>query len=66
MVILFLRKIAFTMNILEHLKPVKQGNNFNLLPDGVFTIEQDGRIVDVNDKLLKMYNKTSYCFVTFQ
>lgn len=51
------------MKILEHLKPVKQSNNFNVLPDGVFTVEQDGRIVDVNDKLLKMYNASRFDIV---
>ena len=63
MVILSLRKIAFIMKILEHLKPVKQSVDFNVLPDGVFTIEQDGRIVDVNDKLLRMYNTSKFDIV---
>ena len=48
------------MKILEHLKPVKQNIDFNVLPDGVFAIEQDGRIIEVNDKLLKMYNASRF------
>jgi len=48
------------MKILKYFKPVKQDNNFNLLPDGIFTIEQDGKIIDVNDKLLEMYHMSRF------
>ena len=45
------------MKILEIFKgQPKEENNFNLLPDGIFTLEQDGKIVDVNAKVLEMYN----------
>ena len=48
------------MKITDYFKPVKQETNFNLLPDGVFTLEHDGKIIDVNDKILQMYNTTKY------
>ncbi|MBR2068170.1 MAG: PAS domain-containing sensor histidine kinase [Candidatus Gastranaerophilales bacterium] len=51
------------MKILEYFKPVKADNDFNLLPDGIFTLEQDGKIIDVNDKVLKMYNATRFDFL---
>ncbi len=51
------------MKILDYFKPVKQENNFNLLPDGIFTLEQDGRIIDVNDKILRIFNSSKYDFL---
>ena len=51
------------MKILEYFKPVKADNDFNLLPDGIFTLELDGKIIDVNDKVLKMYNATRFDFL---
>ncbi len=38
----------------------KVSYNFNNLPDGVFTLELDGKIIDVNDKALEMYNATRF------
>ena len=43
------------MKILEYFKGQKEENNFNLLPDGIFTLEQDGKIIDVNNKILEIY-----------
>ena len=44
------------MKILDYFKTSsKEENNFNLLPDGIFTLEQDGKVVDVNNKVLEMY-----------
>ena len=48
------------MKILEYFKSQKEDNNFNLLPDGIFTLEQDGKIVDVNTKILEMYGITRF------
>ena len=48
------------MKILEYFKSQKEENNFNLLPDGIFTLEQDGKIVDVNDKVLEIYKTTRF------
>lgn len=48
------------MKILEYLKSQKEDNNFNLLPDGIFTLEQDGKIIDVNDKVLEIYKTTRF------
>ena len=48
------------MKILEYFKSQKEDNNFNLLPDGIFTLEQDGKIVDVNDSGLKMYSANRF------
>ena len=52
------------MKIFECLKNQKPAQlNFDILPDGIFTLEQDGRIVDVNDKVLKLYNATRFDFL---
>ncbi len=48
------------MKILEYFKSQKEDNNFNLLPDGIFTLEQDGRVIDVNDKVLEIYKTTRF------
>lgn len=44
------------MRLLEYFKGQKEDNNFNLLPDAVFTLAQDAKIIDVNDKLLEIYS----------
>ena len=45
------------MKVLEYFKSQpKEDNNFNLLPDGIFTLEQDGKIIDVNNRVLEIYN----------
>lgn len=51
------------MKIRDYFKPVKQENNFNLLPDAIITLEQDGKIIDVNDKVLKLFNATRFDFL---
>ena len=43
------------MKILEYFKNQKDDKNFNLLPDAVFTIEQDGKIINVNDRVLEIF-----------
>ena len=44
------------MKLLDYFKTSsKEENNFNLLPDGIFTLEQDGKVIDVNNKVLEMY-----------
>ena len=44
------------MKILDYFKTSsKEESNFNLLPDGIFTLEQDGKVVDVNNKVLEMF-----------
>lgn len=48
------------MKILEYLKSHKEDSNFDLLPDGIFTLEQDGKIVDVNNKILDLYNTNRF------
>lgn len=48
------------MKLLEYFKSQKEDNNFNLLPDGIFTLEQDGKIIDVNNKILEIYNTTRF------
>lgn len=44
------------MKILDLFKSQKEENDFNLLPDGIFVLEQDGKIIDVNNKVLEIYN----------
>ncbi len=49
------------MKLLDYFKSSqKEENNFNLLPDGIFTLEQDGKIVDINNKVLEMYGLTRF------
>ncbi|MBQ2983733.1 MAG: PAS domain-containing sensor histidine kinase [Candidatus Gastranaerophilales bacterium] len=48
------------MKILEYFKNQKEDKNFNLLPDGIFTIEQDGKIISVNNKLLEIFNTSRF------
>lgn len=56
------------MNILKLLSdffscPTKEPirlNSFNNLPDGVFTLELDGKIIDVNNKILSLYDTTRF------
>ena len=48
------------MKILEYFKNQKEDNNFNLLPNGIFTLEQDSRIIDVNDRVLEIYKTTRF------
>ncbi len=58
------KKVRYkVMNIIDYFKPVKQENNFNMLPDGIFTLEQDGRIIDVNNKILEIYGLSRYDFL---
>ena len=51
------------MKLLNYFKSQKPDNSFNLLPDGIFTLEQDGKIVDVNDKITDMYKLSRYDFL---
>ena len=52
------------MKIFECFKNQKNTQlSFDILPDGIFTLEQDGKIVDVNDKVLKLYNATRFDFL---
>lgn len=54
------------MKIIEYFKTQKEEDeelNINFLPDGVFIIEQDGKVVDVNDKILEIYGARRYDFV---
>jgi len=48
------------MKLLEYFKSQKEDNNFNLLPDGIFTLEQDGKIIDVNNKVLEIFNTSRF------
>ncbi len=48
------------MKILEYFKTQKEDKNFNLLPDGIFTIEQDGKIISVNNKILEIFNTSRF------
>ena len=34
------------MKLIEYFKGQKEDSNFNLLPDGIFALEQDGKIID--------------------
>ena len=48
------------MKILEYFKCQKEDINFNLLPDGIFTLGQDGKIIDVNNKILEIYGMSRF------
>ena len=48
------------MKILDYFKSHKEDDNFNLLPDGIFTLGQDGKIIDVNNRILEMYKMTRF------
>ena len=51
------------MKILDYFKPVVKDNDLNILPDAIFTLELDGKIIDVNDKVLKLFNSSKYDFL---
>jgi len=52
------------MKLLNYFKSQKQvENNFNVLPDGIFVLEQDGKIIEVNSKIEEMYNISRYDFL---
>ncbi len=51
------------MKLLDYFKKPKEENDFDLLPDGVFTLEEDGKIIDVNDKILDIYKSTRFSIV---
>ena len=40
-----------------------QDSGYDLLPDGVFVLEQDGKIIDVNKKILEFYNASRFDFL---
>lgn len=48
------------MSIFDCFKSPKAENRFNLLPDGIFVLEQDGKIIDVNDKVLELFKTTRF------
>ena len=48
------------MKLLEYFKSQKEDKNFNLLPDGIVILEQDGKVVDANDKALEMLRQTKF------
>ena len=49
------------MKFLNYFKSQKEvGFDLNLLPDGIFVIEQDGRIADVNNRVLEMFDITRF------
>ncbi len=52
--------IRYDMNLLNCLKAEKVNTNFDLLPDGIFVLEQDGRIVDVNNKVLEIFKARKF------
>ena len=46
------------MRLLNYFKNQKEDKiNFNLLPDGIFTLETDGRIIDIWTKQMYNYKK---------
>ena len=52
------------MNILECFKsPKKVENDFDLLPDGIFVLENDSRVININKKLLEIYSMTRFDFI---
>lgn len=51
----FINLLSDHMKLLKCLKPEKIQTNLDLLPDGIFVLEQDGRIVDVNNKILNIF-----------
>ena len=48
------------MKLIEYFKKPKEEESFDLLPDGVFTLEQDGKIINVNNKILDIYKTTKF------
>ena len=48
------------MKLLQYFKSQKEDISFDLLPDGIFTLEQDGKIIDVNDKVLNIYRTNRF------
>lgn len=48
------------MKLLKYFKSQQEDFDFNLLPDGIITLEQDGKIVDVNDKIIEMYDTSRF------
>ncbi len=51
------------MKLLDYFKKPKEQESFDLLPDGVFTLEEDGKILDVNDKILDIYKISRFNMV---
>ena len=54
------RVIVLKMKLLEYFKSQKEDISFDLLPDGVFTLEQDGKIIDVNNKVVELYKTNRF------
>lgn len=52
---MFYYLLSDDMKLLKCLKAEKIQTNLDLLPDGVFVLEQDGKIIDVNNKILNVY-----------
>ena len=48
------------MNLLNCFKAQKIQTGLDMLPDGVFVLEQDGKIIDVNAKILKIYKAKKF------
>lgn len=49
------------MKILEYFKHhTKEEREFDLLPDCVFVLEHDGKVIDVNDKALELYETSRF------
>ena len=48
------------MKLLDYFKKPKEEKSFDILPDGVFTLEEDGKIIDVNNKILEIYKTTKF------
>lgn len=42
------------MKFLEHFRSQKTEENFDVLPDGIFVLNQEGQVIDCNDKVLKI------------
>ena len=48
------------MRLLNYFKGQKEDKNYDLLPDGIFILEQDGKIIEVNDKVLDLYKTNRF------
>ncbi len=60
MIELCVNKLGKQMNLKALFSPLKKDDIFNLLPDAVFVLESDGKIIDVNQKAVDLFGYSRF------